>query len=163
GLALAEAKDKDALPVLIALLDVLPPDQILPLEDTLYVLAGKDAPEALPGSDAASRRANREKWQEWWQKHGAEVDLAVLTQPAKLLGLTMVILLDEGKLQEVDTAKRVKWKLEGLGFPLDAQYLPDDRVLVAEQAANRVTERDLNGKIVWEKQVPEPLMAQRMP
>src|SRR5262249_7754348 len=96
-------------------------------------------------------------------KHGAEVDLAVLTQPSRLLGFTMVILLDEGKLQELDAAKRVRWKIEGLGFPLDAQYLAGDRVLVAEQGANRVTERDLKGNIVWEKQVPEPLMAQRLP
>jgi len=163
GLALAEAKQKDAIPVLIALLEVLPFDQTGTLEDVLYLLAGNKAPEAAPGSDAASRRAYREKWQEWWQKHGAEVDLAVLTQPSRLLGFTMVILLDEGKLQELDAAKRVRWKIEGLGFPLDAQYLAGDRVLVAEQAANRVTERDLKGNIVWEKQVPEPLMAQRLP
>lgn len=163
GLALAEAKEKDAVPVLIGLLDVLPFDQTGTLEDALYLLAGKHAPDAAPGSDAASRRAYREKWQEWWQQHGAEVDLATLTQPARLLGFTMVILLDEGKLQELDGGKRVRWKIEGLGFPLDAQYLPGDRVLVAEQVANRVTERDLKGNIVWEKQVPEPLMAQRLP
>jgi hypothetical protein len=165
GLALAQAKDKDAIPVLIALLDVLPFDQTATFEDALYLLAGKNAPDVAPGSIAGSRRACREKWQEWWQKYGAEVDLDTLAKPDRPLGFTMVILLDEGKLQELDGSKRVRWQMEGLGFPLDAQYLPGDRarVLVAEQAANRVTERDLKGNVVWEKQIPEPLMAQRLP
>jgi HEAT repeat protein len=163
GLALAEAKEKDAVPVLIALLDVLPPEQTGVLEDTLYLLAGDKAPAVVPGSGAASRKAYREIWAAWWKEHGPSADLARLTSPSKVLGHTMVILLDEGKLLELDAAKNVRWKLENLAFPLDAQYLPGDHVLVAEQAANRVTERDLKGKILWEKAVVEPLMAQRLP
>src|SRR5262249_35431715 len=163
GLALAEAKEKDALPVLIALLDVLRPDQTVALEDALYLLAGDKAPAGVPGSDAAARRAYRETWQAWWREHGASVEFAKLTTPSKVLGYTLVVLLDEGKVQEIDATKRVLWKIEELGFPLDVQYLPDDHVLIAEQGANRVTERDLKGKIVWEKQVLEPLMAQRLP
>lgn len=163
GLALADAKDKDAVPVLIALLDVLRPDQAGLLEDALYLLAGEKAPSATPGSDPAARRAYRESWQAWWREHGESVDLAKLTQPSKVLGYTLVVLLDEGKLQELDATKRVRWKMEELAFPLDVQYLPGDHILIAEQGANRVTERDLKGKIVWEKQVLEPLMAQRLP
>ena len=163
GLALAEAKEKDAVPVLISLLDVLPPNQTGVLEDTLYLLAGDKGPAGATGNDPAARKAYREVWTAWWKEHGASVDLAKLTSPSKVLGHTMLILLDEGKLLELDVAKNVRWKVENLAFPLDAQYLPGDHVLVAEQAANRVTERDLKGNILWEKSIAEPLMAQRLP
>jgi hypothetical protein len=163
GLALAEAKEKDAVPVLIALLNVLRPDQTGVVEDALYLLAGDKAPAVTSGSDAESRRVYRDAWALWWKDHGDNADLARLTQPAQLLGHTMIVLLDEGKLEELDRAKRVRWKIEDLAFPLDAQFLPGDRVLLAEQAANRVTERDLKGNIVWQKQILEPLMAQRLP
>jgi HEAT repeat protein len=163
GLALAEAKEKDAVPVLIALLDDLRPDQTGILEDALYLIAGEKAPAVSPGSNPASRRAYREAWAAWWREHGAGADLARLTQPSQVLGYTLVVLLDEGKIQELDRAKRVRWKIEELGFPLDVQYLPGDRVLIAEQGANRVTERDHKGKILWDRQVLEPLMAQRLP
>jgi hypothetical protein len=65
----------------------------------------------------------------------------------------------------MDAKNAVRWELEGLQFPLDAQYLPGDRVLVAEQAAGRVTERDLGkkGEVVWEHRFPDPLVAQRLP
>jgi hypothetical protein len=163
GLALAEGKEKDAVPVLINLLDVLPPSQTGLLEETLYLLAGDKAPAVMPGSTPETRRKYREAWAAWWNKNKDSVDLATLTQPSKLRGFTMVVLLDEGKLQELDGNNKVRWQIEGLEFPLDAQYLPGDRVLVAEQGANRVTERDLKGKILWEHQVIEPLVAQRLP
>jgi hypothetical protein len=41
--------------------------------------------------------------------------------------------------------------------------LPGDRLLVAEHDANRVTERNRKGEIIWEKRVDQPLMAQRLP
>jgi outer membrane protein assembly factor BamB len=52
--------------------------------------------------------------------------------------------------------------INGLKKPLDAQMLSGDRVLVAEHDANRVTVRDLKSKIVWEKKVADPLVAQRL-
>jgi HEAT repeat protein len=163
GLALAEAKEKDALPVLIGLLDVLNSGETGALEEMLYFLAGDAAPTITPGTTPESRRRYREAWAEWWDKHGGAVDLAKLTLPARVLGFTMVVLLDEGKLQELDAAKKVRWHMENLEFPLDVQYLPGDRVLIAEQGASRVTERDLKGNILWQKQVLEPLAAQRLP
>jgi uncharacterized membrane protein (UPF0127 family) len=163
GLALAEAKEKDALPVLIDLLDALPPSQTGTLEETLYLLAGETAPTATPGTAPESRKRYREAWAAWWSKQGASVDLARLTQPARVMGFTMVVLLDEGKLLELDAARKVRWQMENLEFPLDVQYLPGDRVLIAEQGASRVSERDLKGNILWQKQVLEPLAAQRLP
>lgn len=163
GLALADAKEKDALPVLIDLLDILPTSQTGTLEETLYLLASETAPTVTAGTTPESRKRYREAWAAWWNKHSASIDLAKLSQPARVMGFTMVVLLDEGKLQEVDAAKKVRWQMDNLEFPLDAQYLPGDRVLIAEQGASRVTERDLKGNILWQKQVLEPLAAQRLP
>jgi hypothetical protein len=159
GLALAEAKDKDALPILIALLDVLPANRTGLLEDALYLLAGDKA----PGDEFSSRRAYREKWQEWWRANGANVDLAKLTQAPEIQGYTMLVLLDEGIIREIDKNKRLVWEMKDVAFPLDVQHLPDDLVLVAEQGSNRITERDHTGKVVKEWPVLEPLMAQRLP
>jgi hypothetical protein len=163
GLALAEAKEKEALPVLVDLLDVLPPSQTGTLEDTLYLLAGETAPTITAGTTPDSRKRYREAWAEWLTKQSASIDLAKLTQPARIMGFTLVVLLDEGKVQELDAAKKVRWRMDNLEFPLDVQYLPGDRVLIAEQGASRVTERDLKGNILWQKQVLEPLAAQRLP
>jgi hypothetical protein len=47
--------------------------------------------------------------------------------------------------------------------PSDAQVLPGDRVLVCEQNSSRVSERDLKGKVLWERQLNQPVVAQRLP
>jgi hypothetical protein len=161
ALALARAKDKDAVPVLIELLAVLPTEQIGPAEDFLYQLSGENLPDAVSGTDDTARRKYRDAWAAWWKEHAAKVDLGKINK-TPLLGLTMVVLLDTGKLLELDAAKKVRWQISGLQFPLDAQYLPGGRVLVAEYRGNRVTERDLKGKVLWTKEIDEPIMAQRL-
>ena len=62
---------------------------------------------------------------------------------------TVVVLLDKGAVMELDRDNKPLWRIEGVQFPLDVQALPGDRVLLAEQAANKVTERDHKGKVVW--------------
>ncbi|HZT82897.1 MAG TPA: HEAT repeat domain-containing protein, partial [Gemmataceae bacterium] len=162
GLGLAAAKEKDAVPVLIDLLAELPPEQAWPVEDMLYRLAGDNPPaDAAPQGDDG-RRKQRDAWAAWWKKHGDDIDLAKLNEQPKPRGWTMVVLLDKGVILELDAKNKPRWQIEGLQFPLDAQYLPGDRVLVAEQGGNRVTERNLKGEIVWQRQVVEPLVAQRL-
>jgi hypothetical protein len=50
-------------------------------------------------------------------------------------------------------------------FPVDAWVLPGNRVLIAEYSGHRVTERDLKGKILWEKGGfnGSPINVQRLP
>src|SRR5262249_29224851 len=79
------------------------------------------------------------------------------------LGYTLVVLLDKGKVIELDNANKPRLELEGLEFPLDVQLLPGDHVLAAEHNGNRVTERDKKGEVVWEKKVDSPRAAQRLP
>jgi hypothetical protein len=50
--------------------------------------------------------------------------------------------------------------LTGLARPNDAQVLSEQRILVAEQ--NRITERDRQGRILWQKAAPGPVNVQRL-
>jgi outer membrane protein assembly factor BamB len=163
ALALAAVKEKEAVPVLIDLLAVLPRSRHAPIEEVLYRLAEDKAPEGLVGDDEAARKNYRDAWAEWWKRDGDKADLAKLTQAGKFLGYTMIVMLDAGRIFEVDADGKTRWQIDGLDFPLDAQGLPGDRVLVAEYQAARVTERDRKGNILWEKRVAEPLAAQRLP
>ena len=70
ALGLTDLKDKDAIPVLIELLGVLPPTQIAPAEDILYRLAGEKAPTVAIGTDEESRRKYRDAWAAWWRETG---------------------------------------------------------------------------------------------
>jgi HEAT repeat protein len=54
------------------------------------------------------------------------------------------------RLVALDRNLQVQWQIKNLEYPIDFQLLPGDRVLIAEYYANRVTERDLKGKILWQ-------------
>lgn len=169
ALALANAKDKSAVPVLIDLLTALPQGHAWQAEDLLCRLAGDQAPAAPLGSDDATRKKCRDAWAGWWAKNGAQVNMAKLTEAEKLLGYTLVTMLDgdanqqtTGQVLELGPDNRVRWHIKNLGFPLDAEAVPGDRVLVCEQIAGKVTERNSKGEVVWEKQIQNPVMAQRL-
>ena len=64
----------------------------------------------------------------------------------------MIVLLDAGRVIELDTHGKIRLNFDGLTYPLDAQMLQGDRLLAAEyQHADRVTERGSAGEIVWER------------
>jgi HEAT repeat protein len=54
------------------------------------------------------------------------------------------------RLIGIDRNGQVSWQIQGLAHPIDFQVLANDRVLIAEYTAKRVTERDLQGNILWE-------------
>jgi hypothetical protein len=165
ALALALARDKEAVPVLIALLADAPltAQDTSRIEEFLYELADDKAPSAVPADDPPARRQFRDAWAKWWQDHGKDVNLAKLDAVPKLLGYTTVVLLDQGQVIDLDGEKKERWRIDNLEFPLDVQYLPGDRVLVAEHNASRVSERNKDNKILWQKRVDSPLVAQRLP
>jgi HEAT repeat protein len=168
ALTLADLGDRDAVPVLIALLGEMSPDQASPIESYLSALAGDKAPTVPLGNDEAGRKRCRDSWAAWWKDHGAAVDLRASKDSLRLLGYTLIVEpYDQagriGKLTEVDARGKVRWVIDGLRYPMDAQVLPNGRVLVAEQQANQVTERNLKGQVMWQKQVPQPVACQRLP
>jgi outer membrane protein assembly factor BamB len=87
---------------------------------------------------------------------------AQLAFNAKNLGKTLVVLLDVGKIIMLDSSNNILWKIDNLQFPLDAQILPDEKVLVAEHQGNKVTERNKKGEIIWEKKIDGPLAVQKL-
>lgn len=166
--SLALAKERDAIPVLIDTLPDLPLNTAWQAEDFLLKLATpSDAPAAM-GADKDTRDKCKAGWHEWWKKHGARADLAKLEDYPRMLGRTLIILLDSNRVVELGPDNLPRLDIKGINFPLDAQLLDDDRVLVAEYQANRVSERNAMGEVVWQKVLPGninngPQAAQRLP
>ena len=164
AMALAYQGDKQAIPVLIDTLPQLSLTHAWQAEDVLHRLAeGHNPPAVALGNNAESRKNCRAVWLAWWQQHEAKVDLARLNDTQQLHGYTLIVLLDIGRVMELGPGNQVRWQIDNLVFPLDAQVLPGERVLVAEYHAGRVTERNLKGEILWQKHLAGPLLAQRLP
>jgi HEAT repeat protein len=152
------SKDKEAVPFLIDLLPEASQLQAWQIEDILFRLAeGKSPPAVSLGQDEAGRQKCREAWQAWWKDHSAAADLAVLKNSPRLLGRTTMILLDLGRVIEVE-GDQLRWEIRDLEFPLDIQILDNDRILIAEYYGNKVTERDFQGQVLWSFTYQGPLM-----
>jgi HEAT repeat protein len=174
ALALVPLKEKEALPALVALLAELPPRQAWPVLEMLEAVAGPQAPAVVPGHDAAGRRRCHDAWQAWWREHGTRLDLSRMDIPLpgkeRLLGHTLIVQIQmglsslTGQVIELAADQTLRWQIDGLDYPLSAQVLPGDLVLVAEYHGRRVTERNFRGGIQWSKEFDTPLVyAQRLP
>jgi HEAT repeat protein len=168
ALALAGAREKDAVPALIDLLAGHPrADKADEVEDFLVRLAGEKAPSVPSGTDAADRARARDAWAEWWRAHEAQVDLSRAEPAPRLLGYLLATEVwiagrGSGRVSELDRGGKVRWEIGNLLGPQEARLLPGDRILVAEQNAGRVTERDPAGRVLWERPVPLAFQCQRL-
>jgi HEAT repeat protein len=166
AVALAGTGDADAVPTLISLVAELPAEQSAQAEDYLSQLAGEAGPDNLPESDE-DRKARSTAWSAWWQAHKSKIALSdpalerfAPTSRASLHGYTLLVQPQANTVTELDREGKPRWTLTGLNQPRDAQVLADQRVLVAE--LNKVTERDLRGKILWQKELQQPISVQRL-
>ncbi len=162
ALALAAAGEKDAVTVLIDLLTELPQAHAYHVEQMLCRLADEQAPPVPYGNKKEARTKCRDAWAAWWKENAGNVVMTRLHAPGQPLGYTLVVLLEDKRVLELDAKNQVRWEMRGVDFPLDAQLLPGGRVLLAEQNANAVRERTLKGDVIWERKIGEPLMAQRL-
>src|SRR6185437_7989657 len=81
ALALAEANDAEAIPVLIELLGVLSAGERRPIEEFLTQLAGEWAPaQQFHSEDKIGRRIRRDAWASWWRNADAESLLAAVRE-----------------------------------------------------------------------------------
>jgi hypothetical protein len=162
ALALVEARERAAVPVLIDLIPAVGPDQRWRVEDTLFQLAGEGAP-TLPGDLVPQRDA----WAAWWKDKGASVDLARVLTAQPQLGYTLVTYMAgntlNGVVKEVDRDGKTRWQIGNLRYPVDAHVIGNNRVLIAEYLNRCVTERDFDGKILWQHQADLPIACQRLP
>ncbi|HEY7310527.1 MAG TPA: HEAT repeat domain-containing protein [Gemmataceae bacterium] len=161
--------DRKAVPVLTALLTDAPLPLACRSEYLLCLLAGGHGPaETLDKDEAGPRRRCRDAWETWWREHGERVDWNRWKREQPQLGLTVVCEYDgpdgSGHVREWGQSGEPCWELSGLDGPNDIQLLPVGRALVAERHANRVTERDRRGKIVWEHRAAGVVIGcQRLP
>jgi HEAT repeat protein len=168
ALALVRAGDASAVDVLIALVAELPGKESDEVEDQLRQLAREAEPKDLPDGEA-NRQKRSKTWAAWWQANKGKVVLRPAPREwfgssstsRAILGYTLLVQPKSNTITELGSDGRPRWRMTGLAHPSDAQILSGgQRVLVAEQ--NRVTERDLRGKILWQKEVLQPLNVQRL-
>ena len=162
ALALVEGGDKSSMPALIGLLNDLPLDQVWEVEDLLSHLAGDETPTKHVGKDAASRKDCVKAWNEWWAKHEKTIDLAQLAGSTRDRGLLLVIEMQQGRVLEVSRTGQVRWQIQGLQWPWDAQVCPNGNVLIVDQSGNRVSMRDRQGKEIWSRGCNNAFGCQRL-
>jgi hypothetical protein len=166
ALALVETHDKDAVPVLIALLSELDPAEAGRVEEVLLRMAADKAPRGSLEGDGAARRSYRQAWEAWWTRHGRGVDLANVEGLGRALGYTLIAQLSsggDGRVQEVDQGGKTRWQIDGVQYPVDAQAIDAERVLIAEYSGRRVTERNHKGEILWQTPITGmPVSARRL-
>jgi hypothetical protein len=66
---------------------------------------------------------------------------------------------------ELDAEGKVRWEIDGLNFPVFAQVLRHDRVLIVEYRGGVVSERTFKGEVKWQVKLgisTWPLGAQRL-
>jgi HEAT repeats/PQQ-like domain len=154
--------DRKAVPALIDLVREPSGEISWAADDLLALLAGEEPPDLPFGDDDATRQKRRDGWSQWWSKNGAGVNLARLSEPPPILGITLVPEMHANKVWEADQSGKVLWQMDGLQCPIDAQVLPGGRLLVAEINGHKVTERDRSGKILWTHNVQTPIACQRL-
>jgi hypothetical protein len=158
GLALVGDRQREAIPTLIDLLAEPSLEQGPAAEEVLLRLAGDKAPKAPLRGDEAARRKYRDAWAQWWQEQGLGIDLEKLENPRWLLGQTLLV-EQTGRVLEIDARGKVVWQIGGIYFPTDAQVLPNGRVLILEAVGMKLTERDLTGKILWERPMQQTCLS----
>ncbi len=113
------------------------------------------------GEKPDERKKARDTWAAWWKANSERVDLARLTA-RPWFGYTLVCDRNGNRVYEVDRTGKERWAIRDAGGPVDAVVLPGNRVLIAEFGADRVTERDFKGNILWEQRIANPVNVQRL-
>ncbi len=156
ALALASAKEPEAMPVLIKLLEDGPLDWVGQVEEYLAKVAGDAGPKELPeGDDGRKKRAAA--WVKWWDDNKGKVELvsvkAVLEESGSRLAVMAVQDNRTGmtRLHVVDAKGDTKHTITAINYPNHASLSGKDRVLICDQNMGRVCEVDFKGNIIWTK------------
>jgi hypothetical protein len=164
--ALARFGNKKAVAVLIALLEKEPFTLACQAEYLLRLLAeGRGPAASLDKDEAGLRQECRSAWETWWSKESGRVDLARLQREQPPSGLTVACEddKDSGRVWAWGQSGQPCWEVPRLEGPKDVQLLSNGRVLIAEHHANRVSERNREGKLLWEYETSiNPIACQRL-
>lgn len=163
--ALARSGDDKAVATLLGLLDDGPFALACRSEYLFRLLAAGKGPElSLDKDDSVLRRRCRSAWETWWKEQKERLDFARLKSEEPSQGLTMVCEDGESgsRVRAYGQGVQTCWEILHLEGAHAIQLLPGGRVLIAEHHANRVTERDYEGKIYWQQQTADnPIACQR--
>jgi hypothetical protein len=169
---LVAGKEKEGVPALITVLLDAPTGLAWQAEELLCQLAGEKGPQVSigAGSDVERHKCQR-AWAGWWRERGPALDLAKFDPDKRVLGLTLLVVYDgyangQGRVWEFGPDRRPRWSIDAnVQGPIDGQVLPGSRLLLAEYNAQRVTERDFQGRVLWEYRVNNgnPVACQRLP
>src|SRR5262249_49084198 len=113
---LLAAKDKNAIPALIALLTDAREQQLFQIEELLHHVAGSDAPqETLSGTSKEAREPAVKTWQKWYEARKDQLDLTRLGDNESYLGLMTVVEYDSeargrmGRVWEAGRDGKPRW------------------------------------------------------
>ena len=177
ALALIDQKEKEAVAVLVGLLPEMSREEVWRVEPVLFALAGAKAPAAEAGRSDEGRRQYAAAWAGWWKENGGGLDLAKIDTARRMLGLTLLVQLDQhrvvrkpggiiysGRVSEIGPDGKPRWQITDLNYPIDAQVVGPNRVLITEYRGRQVSERTFKGEIVWKKDFPGyPCGTRRLP
>jgi HEAT repeat protein len=155
-------QNKSAIPVLIEMMTKVPAEKAEAIDQTLRAIAKDKSPESKNDS-----KVDAVAWNTWWQKEGTQL---VLTPGLKNQEALKNFLVVESFNQEKKSGRvflitpsgKTLWEIANLSNPTDALLLPNNKILITEQGANRITERDTKGNISWEKSATNPFLSQRL-
>jgi hypothetical protein len=161
------AKDKEVVEDMIKLMVEAPIESGWRAEEILTRLAGETGPTVSLGGDKASRDKTCAEWTKWWKDNEKTINLKKLDELERILGYTLIVEMDRrglgGRVKEVTPDGKARWEITDVQFPTDAIVLPGNRVVIAEQNAQRISERETaTGKVVWTKPFNQPIGLQRL-
>lgn len=156
--ALLAQREREAVPALISLLPDLSEDERLAVEESLRRL--DDQAPATPRDDV---RRGQQLWSAWWKTRGDSLDLTRAEAP-RFLGQTLVVRIENGSLRgdvaALGSDGAPLWRLSGIDYPISAQLLAGgERVLIAQYAPGRVSERRTTGEVIWERSLDRYVVA----
>ncbi len=170
--ALARGGDRNAVPVLIALLADTPIALSWQVHELLLNLPEDTPPAVALPDDQVARRTIRKAWLDWWQVKSERVDLAGLRVDVMRQQGVNILLENKNpygsnipsKVWECRADGKERWTLVNCTDLVDVHVLPGGRLLVAAGTARMVTERDRTGKVVWAYTADGfPTTCQRLP
>lgn len=160
-----DAVRKEAITIVIDTLDDLPRDHLWKAENLLVRLAGKDRPNVSLGNTVAARQQYQQAWKDWWRK--GKVDLSRLDKMQERLGYPLILYQDPTRLvngrgnrggrviMELNGNKAESWKFTIPNpFPVDAEVIGKDRVLVVEFNSRSLSEYTFAGAVTWRHILP---------
>jgi hypothetical protein len=165
--SLLHAREPAAVPALIALLGSESTDFAWRSEDLLFRLADDKGPAVwLDFSRDNNGGKVRAAWEAWWQANQARIDWKSLRLDDQALGLTLVVENQRpdgsGRIYECNRAGDIRWQHK-IHNPIDAQWLPGGRILVADSRGSLIYEMDSRGVIGWKHAGIAPTSVQRLP